>query len=200
MRKAELRKNHEEYDEAIKRYRDFIKKCLNAKNVIKSQEKQDLAESVLLRVCAYWQSFTNEHIVDCVNIEHAGLKQYFGLKKMHHPNRELCEALILGDRYRSFRSWDDFLGFSKKVLPANSNPFLEVRKSHMGLIDEVYIIRNYLSHYSAYARRKLHSMYKNKYKMSKFLEPGRFLLAYKAKRLWRYFDAFDAVSNDMKKS
>src|SRR5437016_4495974 len=65
-------------------------------------------------------------------------------------------------------------------------------------------IRNYLSHYSGKAQRALRELYKNKYSMAaglsmdRFLEPGQFLLAYKAERLWIYFDAFEGASNDIR--
>ena len=45
-----------------------------------------------------------------------------------------------------------------------------------------------------------HDLYKNKYDMDRFLEPGQFLLAYNSRRLWAYFDAFEGASNDMKAS
>lgn len=33
--------------------------------------------------------------------------------------------------------------------------------------------------------------------MNKFLEPGHFIIAYNAKRLWAYFDAFEGASTEM---
>ena len=41
-------------------------------------------------------------------------------------------------------------------------------------------------------------MYKATYQMTRFLEPGQFVLARNAQRLWSYFDAFEGASNDMK--
>jgi thiamine pyrophosphokinase len=84
------------------------------------------------------------------------------------------------------------------LLPDISNPFLEVTSNQAKRIDEVYAIRNYLAHYSAKSKRTLQHVYKTEYEMTKFLEPGRFLLAYKAKWLWHYFDAFEGASNKMK--
>ena len=50
MRKSDLRKNHEYFDSAITRYRQFIDKIINAQRVVSTaQEKRDLAESVILR-------------------------------------------------------------------------------------------------------------------------------------------------------
>ena len=34
--------------------------------------------------------------------------------------------------------------------------------------------------------------------MRRFLEPGQFLLAYEASRLWVYFDAFESASTNMR--
>jgi len=62
----------------------------------------------------------------------------------------------------------------------------------------MYTIRNYLAHYSSAGRRALKRMYTKKYKMKRFVEPGHFLLAYDGRRLWKYFDAFEHVSADMK--
>ncbi len=92
----------------------------------------------------------------------------------------------------------DLKHFSKQVLPDDSNPFLAISKGHAGAIDEVYKIRNYLAHYSGRASRTLMDVYRSKYGMHRFLEPGQFLLGYQAKRLWSYFDAFEGASDDMK--
>jgi hypothetical protein len=74
---------------------------------------------------------------------------------------------------------------------------LVLASNHADRIDEVYTIRNYLSHYSHASRRSLHYVYKRKYGMSRFLEPGQFLLGYGGRRLWAYFDAFEGASDDM---
>ena len=161
MRKADLKKNHEKLDYTIDRYRSFMERMINAKRVIQSdQEKQDLAESVLLRLCANWDSFVDEHLVDCVNVDPSKLKDFLGVPVPDHPDKDLCTALIFGDRYRNFASFDQLKRFTKKLLPDGSNPFLEVTRAQAKKIDEVYTIRNYLSHYSAKSKRALHSMYK----------------------------------------
>jgi hypothetical protein len=49
---------------------EFLAKVVHSERVIKTaQEKRDLAESVLLRICAYWESFVDEHLIDCVNVD-----------------------------------------------------------------------------------------------------------------------------------
>lgn len=198
MRKSDLKKNHGPLDGAIERYRVFMDKIINAQRVISTaEEKRDIAESVLLRLCACWERFIDEHLVDCVNRDHTKLSQHFAVTIPDNPSWDLCHALIIGSSYKDFRSFGDLKGYSKKILPDESNPFLQVSTAHTKKIDEVYAIRNYLSHYSAASRRTLMNVYKSEYQMGKFLEPGQFVLAYNAERLWAYFDAFEGASADM---
>jgi hypothetical protein len=106
--------------------------------------------------------------------------------------------VLFGGSYKDFRSFGDLKGFSKKVLPDDSNPFLVITAAHTTKIDEVFKIRNYLAHYSAAARRALDRMYETSYDMQRFQEPGRFLLANNGRRLWAYFSAFAGASADMR--
>jgi hypothetical protein len=199
MKKADLRKNHENFDQSLARYHAFMQKICGAQRVIGTPaEKRDIAESIILRLCANWESFIDDHLVDCVNRDPSQLTEFFGVAIPDNPSRDLCQALIFGERYRDFRSFSDLKRFSQDILPYMSNPFLSVSAAHSKRIDEVYRIRNYLSHYSAKGRRSLFAMYKSQYSMDRFLEPGQFLLAYNAKRLWAYFDAFEGASSDMK--
>lgn len=199
MRKADLKKSHEEFDEAVSRYRGFMKKIISAQRVVASvQEKRDIAESVLIRLCANWESFVDQHLVGCVNCDHSKLSEFFGVTIPPNPSWELCHALLFGEKYRDFRSFEDLKGLTKRILPKSGNPFLVISTAHAKKIDEVYAIRNYLSHYSAKSRRSLFNVYKSTYKMRRFLEPGQFVLAYDAYRLWNYFAAFEGASDDMK--
>jgi len=198
MRKSDLKKTHVPLDAAISRYRGFMQRVIDAQQVVSSaQEKRDVAESVLLRLCANWERFVDAHIVDCVNCDPAKLSEHFGVSIPPHPSWDLCHALIIGDSYTDFRSFGDLKGFTKRILLEDSNPFLAVSSVHGKRIDEIYKIRNYLSHYSAKARDSLHKMYKSKYEMTRFLEPGYFVLGYGATRLWNYFDAFAGASAAM---
>ena len=199
MRKADLEHNHKSLDESLSRYRSFLERIIAARRVINStQEKRDIAESVLLRLCANWESFVDEHIVDCVNVDPSKLGDFLGVSLPAHPSKSLCTALIIGKDYLDFPSFGALKSYTKRLLPDESNPFLSVTKPHAKCIDEAYTIRNYLSHYSTKAKRSLNRMYRDEYGRSRFIEPGHFLLAYQAERLWNYFDAFEAASKEMK--
>ena len=54
------------------------------------------------------------------------LTDFFGVSIPKHPSKDLCQALLFGDAYRDFQSFGTLKGFSKKVLPKASNPFLAV--------------------------------------------------------------------------
>ena len=103
MRKSDLKANHYYFDKALSRYRAFTRKIIAAKRVIAdAQEKQDIAESVLLRLVANWEYFVDEHLVACVNRDHSKMKDFLGVSIPNHPNLDLCRALLFGDGYRSF--------------------------------------------------------------------------------------------------
>lgn len=201
MRKADLTKNHKKLDDTINRYQDFMERIIKAKNVVKKiQEKRDLAESVLLRLCANWESFVEKHLVDCVNVDPSKLTDFLGVPMPKHLSKNLCTALILRDGYLNFPSFDQLKRFTKKLLPDESNPFLAVTGVQPKKIDEVYTIRNYLSHHSARSKRALRRMYENTYGRTNFIEPGLFLLPKNAQKphLWTYFNAFKGASTKMK--
>lgn len=199
MRKSDLKARHASFDEAVNRYRSFSEKILNAQRIIgTSAEKRDLAESVILRLVANWESFVDEHLVACVNRDHSRLHLFLGVNVPAHPDMNLCRALIFGDGYRDFQSMGALIGFSRKLLPIQSSPFEAISKSHRTKIDDIYKVRNYLAHYSAKSKRVLWDMYKKRYKYQRWIEPGRFLLATGGKRLWECFDAFAGASTDMK--
>lgn len=177
----------------------FLERIIAAQRVIGlAQEKRDIAESVLLRLCAHWEQFVDEHLVDCVNVDSSQLEEFLGVPVPAHPSKNLCTAFVFGDGYRDFASFGQLKGFSKRLLPTASNPFLVVTTTQAKRIDEVYTIRNYLSHYSARSKRALHRMYREEYGMTNFLQPGQFLLAYDARRLWTYFSAFEGASGRMR--
>lgn len=199
MRKSDLKKNHQALDEACARYRAFIGRVIQSQGMTtNAQERRDIAESVMLRLCANWEQFIDEHLVDCVNRDHTRLSQYFSVTIPENPSWDLCHALVIGATYRDFRSYGELKGYTKKILPDASNPFLAVTQEHADSIDDAYKMRNYLAHYSKASKKTLMKVYKDVYGMTRFLEPGQFLLAYSATRLWKFFDAFEGASADMK--
>jgi len=80
-----------------------------------------------------------------VNVDHSKLNEFVGVSIPGNPSKNLCEAILFGGGYRDFAGFGDLKGFSKKILPERSNPFLSVDAPHGTKIDEVFKIRNYLA-------------------------------------------------------
>jgi hypothetical protein len=199
MRKADLIARHEGFKNDVGWYRDFLCRVISAQRVLSAvEDKREVAEMIVLRLCAHWEYYLDELLVAAINRDHSQLSEYFGVTIPAHPSKELCQALLFGDGYKDFPSFGALKGFSKKILPEVSNPFLSISPGNWRRIDEVYAIRNYLSHYSAKARRTLFGMYKKNHDMSRFLEPGQFLLAYEASRFHKFIDAFEGAADQMK--
>lgn len=199
MRKADLIARHDGFRRDVDWYRDFLNRVTSAQRVLGSAEdKREIAEMIVLRLCAHWEYYIDELLVAAVNRDHTQLPEHFGVSIPPHPSKQLCQALLFGDGYKDFPSFGALKGFSKKILPEASNPFLCITAANWKRIDEVYAIRNYLSHYSAKARRTLFNMYKKNHDMTRFLEPGQFLLAYEASRFNEYIDAFEGAADQMK--
>jgi len=197
MRKADLRKNHKWFEAVIRRYEDSMNRLLSAKRVVRQQDKKDIAEATLLKLCAYWESFVDHELLDCVNIDSSKLRDHLDARLPRNLNRELCRAILFGDGYLDFKSVGALKGYAKKILPKKTNPFRLIDDPSSRKIDEFFIIRNYLSHYSFAAKRSLTRMYRKNYKMRYFREPGTFLFARNGKRLVTYIESLKKASRQM---
>ena len=199
MRKADLRKNHNSFDGAIRRYEDFSRRLLNAQRVVRKQDKKEITEATLLKLCALWESFVDHELLDCLNINSTKLSKYLGVKLPRNLNRKLCQAILFREGYLDFKNVGSLKSFAKKILPPDANPFRLIDKATASKIDEIFVVRNYLSHRSFAAKRSLTSMYRKNYKMKHFREPGTFLFARNAKRLVAYIEDLKKTSKQMAK-
>ncbi len=199
MRKADLGKNHEWFEGGIRRHEDFSKRLLNAQRVVRKQDKREIAEATLLKLCALWESFVDHELLDCLNINSTKLSKYLDVKLPRNLNRKLCQAILFREGYLDFKNVGSLKGFAKNILPPDANPFRNIDKPTAEKIDEMFVVRNYLSHRSFAAKRSLTKMYRKKYKMKYFREPGTFLLARNAKRLVAYIEALKKASKQAAK-
>jgi len=103
-----------------------------------------------------------------------------------------------------FKSISDLQGQSKKILVTKYNPFFYINKDDAARIDELFCIRNYLSHYSDLAERRLHSIYKKHLRSGRFREPGHFLMTAatgdKIIRISVYLSALDHAAKQMRRA
>jgi len=198
MRKADLEKNHDWFEEDMAWLTYYLGRMITARRVVRATDKIEIVESSIIRICALWEAFVEEELIDCLNLDCSKFSEQLKLDLPKHLNRSLCEAILIGHRYLDFKSVDDIKSLARKFLADDVNPFRLIKAPTAKKIDEVYTIRNYLSHYGGHARRRLQRMYNESYHLKKFRQPGDFLLSYQGKRLVAYIDAFLAASKQMR--
>jgi hypothetical protein len=199
MRKADLAKNHDWFEEQIDWYMTFLRRTIGAQDIIKERhDKVEIIEASILRICAFWESFIIEELIDCLNLDCSKFSAHLRLSLPKDMSKDMCAAVLLGDRYLDFKGVSDMKGFANKVLCDENNPFKLIENPMAKKIDEVYVIRNYLSHLSRNSERRLRQMYQNSYNLRNFVRPGDFLLSYRARRLYQYIESFFRSSKQMR--
>ena len=204
MRKSSFERSLTNFHIDMNRDIDLLMKIEGAKKVVRSiQQKRSIFEAFVLRVCAYWETLVENLLLDCLNQDTSRYAEYTGFRLPKHISRETCKAVLLGIGYTDFKNVGHLKQTSKKTLVDRCNPFVQIPPSNVRKIAEFFIMRNYLAHYSPAARRALFSMYQNVYRMSKFVEPGVFLLAEDRKegipRMGVYINNFKSTANAMGK-
>src|SRR3990170_2242080 len=196
MRKADLQKNHQWFEGVLDRYRDFSGRLLRARRNVRRQDKKEIVEATALKLCAYWESFVDQELLDCVNINSSKLAEWLDVKPTN-LNIEMSRAILFREGYLDFKSVGALKAFAKRVLAQDVNPFRLIQPSTAIKIDELFVIRNYLVHRSFAAKRSLRKMYRRNYRMRYFREPGTFLVAHGGRRLDTYRRALVDASQRM---
>lgn len=157
---------------------DFLMKIEKSRRVVKARnEKRDVFEAFVFRICANWEILIGDLLIDCFSKDTSMYKNFTGFNIPKNLPLETCKAIVLGTGYMDFKSIGDLKREAKRVLVPKCNPFDKIPSTKGDKIDEFFLIRNYLAHYSDAAKRNLDKLYKNKYNLRKFIEPGQFLLA-----------------------
>lgn len=178
MRKASFQNNHQEFDDWIWPYSDFIGELVSDRRVILSKgEKRELIEATVHRVCARWDALLEADIITSLNRNSTKYSKELGLNLRKHLTREECKAVLFGHRYINFRNVGDIKSFGRKYLHPKHNPFDALTTAKAQAIDDFFVIRNMLAHYSRYARRKYERRLKAKHTFARIPQPGDYLLA-----------------------
>lgn len=173
----------------------FLIKIEEAKQVVKSVgEKREVFEAYVFKICANWEIFSEELLIDCFNKDTTRYREFTGFKIPRNISRETCKAITLSIGYLDFKSVSHLKQIAGNLLVSQYNPFKEIPGPNGKKIDEFFALRNYLAHYSDAAKRSLEKIYRDRYSSGVFREPGEFLLAKdKRKKLPRmavYIDNF----------
>jgi len=157
---------------------DFLVKIKGARNIVKSlDEKREVFEAYVFKICANWEILAESLIIDCLNKDTTRYREFTGFGIPKHCSRETCKALILGTGYLDCKSVADLKQKAKNMLVPQYNPFKKIPPKMSDTIDDFFRLRNYLAHYSESAKRSLEKMYQKRYRLKYFKTPGVLLLA-----------------------
>jgi len=157
-------------------YRIFCAKINSAKKIIKTErEKNEVIENVLIKVCAKWEKLIDEILIYKFSKDTSKFCESVGVRIKKAITRDLSLSIVIGNRFFDFKDIGDLIKKAGHYLTTTNNIFKNITATEKNKIEEIYFIRNYLSHYSHKSKKSLWSMYKKTYKMKRFKEPGDFL-------------------------
>jgi hypothetical protein len=167
---------------------------------ISENEKGIFLEALLLRSCAYWESFMENEIVYLINLKPDKFKRHLGLPLNTRLNIKLIRAILYSDSYKDYHDLEHYRNYLKKIIDDSNNPFPDITGQRIKKISFTYKMRNYLSHYSDFSKKKLLEAYINDYGYQRFLEPGSFLLKNKGDNFEKLVHNFLLISVSIKRS
>ena len=188
MQKHSPKTEFERFFTSMTQYTDLLVKIIGTKKVIIPQhkkeeisvplsifEKQQIHEAFVLKICAIWEILVEDVLVECLRCDTSSYSKTKGITLPKKLTKNLCKGLVSGLGYFDFRDMGDLRGKAKKILADNYNPFKEILPREIKKINEFYIMRNYIAHRSNTSKQALMRMYKSRYGMEKFRQPGDFL-------------------------
>jgi hypothetical protein len=205
MRKSTFKTTHIRFSRWIVWYGDFLKRLIEARRVVRTkQEKLELVEALVHRVTVRWEVLVLEDIVTSLNRDSSKYAESLGLRLRTHLTKDECQAMLTGHRYLDFKSVGEIKDFGRKYLTPKCNAFRAIPQHASDLIDEFMVMRNFLAHYSPYARRSYERLMRGKYHYERVREPGAFLVTLDQStqeyRWSKYLRAFFEASKEMLKA
>jgi len=190
MKKRYLEDLFSTLEENLDWYLDFFQKVIEAQRVLgQREEKKEISEMIILRLCATWEYYTEKILICCFSMNTKKYADFYGIRLRKSINIGIAERLLLGTNYKDFKSVGDLRGFAKKYLEDKYNPFTNIVRSHRVEIDYLFILRNYLTHYSSFAKKQVAKYYNDVLKVRRWHEPGYFLIGHDGKLMIKFIHA-----------
>jgi len=211
--KSSFKKQFDAFFIRINQYTDLLLKIFEAKEVIippekrkeilteiLPSEKKQIHEAFVLKIYVAWEVLVENLFVECLSCDPSKYAEYKAIKLPQKLTRDVCRGLISGLGYFDFRDTADLKGKANNILAPRLNPFAKIPRDAGNKIDEFYVVRNYLAHYSGSSRQSLARIYRNKYNLL-FREPGDFFFEFdkenKQIRFANYTNAFLKAADEM---
>lgn len=208
MRKSSFEETFDTFFYWINWYTDLLVKVTEAKRIVSHpHEKKEIFEAFILKIHVTWELLVEDLLVDCLNRDTSQYAKYKAISLPRNLTKHTCACLITGLRFFDVRSTSEIKKIANNILVPKYNPFKVFRKKDPAVkrdskrIDEFYLMRNYIAHYSDKSKRSLMSMYDKNYSLTKFREPGDFLFAFDKQtnqiRYANYIYSFLNIADEM---
>lgn len=213
MAKSWLKSEFDRFFVRINQHIDLLVKLFDAKEVVLPpekkkeilteillSEKKQIHEAFVLKIYVSWEVLIENLFVECLSRDPSKYAEHKAIKLPKKLTKDICRGLISGLGYFDFKDTRDLKGKAKRVLVTKFDPFANIPSDETKKIDEFYVIRNYLAHYSNSSKQSLMRMYKNKYDLP-LHEPGDFLFEFdkhnRQIRFASYTNAFMKAADEM---
>lgn len=213
MRKPPLAREFDKFFSRLNDYTDLLLKLYEAQQVVVAtelakeidrrihrSEKKHIHEAFVLKIYVAWEVLVENTFVECLRRDPSEYARRKGLVLPRTLSRDVSRGMLSGLGYFDFKDTSDLKGKARRLLAAGHNPFASIPSESARKMDEFYVIRNYLAHYSATARQVLARMYADNYGTS-FREPGDFFFEWDTQtrqvRFAGYINALMAAANEM---
>jgi hypothetical protein len=204
MKKLGFKTAHDYFEGTLRWWSDYLNEVLDSNTLVThAAERHEILDTSVLRLSALWEMLVHRDLLSCVNRDSSALAKSLGLRLPKHLSRDLCEGVLFGTRYLDLRSVREVQLFAKRHLTARCNVFAHIPSGAAKQIDNFFVIRNLVSHYSSFAERSYLRMLKTEYGFERGRAPGDFLMARenrprRQRRIFRFLDAFTSASHFMR--
>lgn len=182
MNKPKLNSNFYWFFETTDYFLELIEKILNAKDVFWDKYgtyKKELIKALLITYLTEWETFIKTLLVDCFNKDTSKYSNYVWRKIPKHITKNTCFCILSWIWFFDFKWIYDAKAFSKKIINNEYNPFL-IKSDKVTecckKIEEYYIIRNFITHWSMKSYNSYVKILKENYKYKISIDVWNFLI------------------------
>ncbi|MDP9078459.1 MAG: hypothetical protein M3O71_13585 [Bacteroidota bacterium] len=144
--------------------------------VFSDYEVSEVVEAFTIKTICDWEWYAEQMICECLQNDTTQLSRELDLSLPNSISLDECLGYLSGLGYFDLKSASNLKTVAKKVLIKERNPFENISAEARNMIDDFYVLRNYVAHRSKKSKKSLIKTYA-KYNQSQFQDVGEFLLS-----------------------
>ncbi|MBI9036470.1 MAG: hypothetical protein JEZ03_18590 [Bacteroidales bacterium] len=164
-----------EFHNKSMRYAKLLRTKVQHVDAFTSEDIELIEEAFLIKHVAEWEIFIQNIFAYCIAIDTTAICNHLELDLSKKISFDNAYAILNGLNFFTATSTSELKGLAKKIITEKNNPFTQFDKTVLNNVDEVYILRNYIAHKSKKSKQRLQKMYKDRYRLTDFQNPGHFL-------------------------